>query len=64
MANEVPVLYELDGISQDSEATGIVHWFCSNKCMAEFKAEAPVAIGMDGNYSSQTKCETCQSFIS
>lgn len=55
----VPVLYELDGIGSDSEATGIIHWFCSERCRGKFELDAPVAIGMSSSFTPNTKCEEC-----
>ncbi len=36
----VPVLYELD---ERGEATGTVHFFCSDKCRDTFEVDGPVA---------------------
>lgn len=61
---EFPVYFELDSSEPDAEATGGVHFFCSNECRAvaptagygtPFKAgEQPETELADG-----TVCETC-----
>lgn len=58
-----PVLYQVD--SMIGEATGIVHWFCCDKCREEGDCKIPLDHGIalskgnDSNASDGTVCENC-----